>query len=199
MDNKPVYVNQQAKFTVSARDWGASVNLHIGEWYKKLYWLGDEFGLRELLETQQVVHTMHVVVVVHLHRQRPLLHHVVDARRRPVLRQNFLVQTDDVVWPSWRHAGRLRRKRHDFTVVPRPPEQNGTRISTHTYLTITDTSETMTLVVNNSLAIWRHFCLLGHIRQRRLWERLFKRRFINGLTYLLTRAKVHQHHHYHQV
>jgi len=49
-----------------------------------------------------------------------------------------------------------------------------------------DTSETMTLVVNNSLAIWRHFCLLGPIRQRRLWERLFKRHFINGLTYLLT-------------
>jgi len=41
----------------------------------------------------------------------------------------------------------------------------------------------MTLVVNNSLAIWRHFCLHGPIRQRRLWERLFKRRFINGLTY----------------
>ena len=49
-----------------------------------------------------------------------------------------------------------------------------------------DTSETMTLVVNNSVAIWRHFCLHGPIRQRHLWERLFKRRFINGLTYLLT-------------
>ena len=49
-----------------------------------------------------------------------------------------------------------------------------------------DTSETMTLVVNNSLAIWIHFCLHGPIPQRRLWERLFKRRFINGLTYLLT-------------
>jgi len=48
-----------------------------------------------------------------------------------------------------------------------------------------DTSEAMTLVVNNSLAIRRHFCLHGHIRQRRLWERLFKRCFINGLTYLL--------------
>ena len=44
----------------------------------------------------------------------------------------------------------------------------------------------MTLVVNNSLAIWRQFCLHGPIRQRRFWERLFKRRFINGLTYLLT-------------
>ena len=49
-----------------------------------------------------------------------------------------------------------------------------------------DISETMTLVVNNSLAIWRQFCLHGPIRQRRLWERLLKRRFINGLTYLLT-------------
>jgi len=49
-----------------------------------------------------------------------------------------------------------------------------------------DTSETMTFVVNNSLAIWRHFCLLRPIRQRRLWERLFKRRFINGLAYLYT-------------
>jgi len=49
-----------------------------------------------------------------------------------------------------------------------------------------DISETMTLVVNNSVAIWRHFCLHGHIHQRRLWERLFKRRFINGLTYSLT-------------
>jgi len=49
-----------------------------------------------------------------------------------------------------------------------------------------DISETVTLVVNNSLAIWRQFCLHGPIRQRRLWERLFKRRFINGLTYLLT-------------
>jgi len=49
-----------------------------------------------------------------------------------------------------------------------------------------DISETMTLVVNNSLAIWRQFCLHGPIRQRSLWERLFKRRFINGLTYLLT-------------
>jgi len=49
-----------------------------------------------------------------------------------------------------------------------------------------DISETMTLVVNNSLVIWRQFCLHGPIRQRRLWERLFKRRFINGLTYLLT-------------
>ena len=48
-----------------------------------------------------------------------------------------------------------------------------------------DTCEAMTLVVNNSLAIRRHFCLHGHIRQRRLWERLFKRCFINGLTYLL--------------
>jgi len=51
-----------------------------------------------------------------------------------------------------------------------------------------DTSETMAFVVNNSLAIWRHFCLHGPIRQRRLWERLLKRRFINGLTYLLTIA-----------
>ena len=48
-----------------------------------------------------------------------------------------------------------------------------------------DSSEMMTLVVNNSLAIWRHFCLHGPIRQRRLWERLFKRCFIKGLTYLL--------------
>jgi len=43
----------------------------------------------------------------------------------------------------------------------------------------------MTLVVNNLLALWRQLCLHGHIRQRRLWESLFKRRFINGLTYLL--------------
>jgi len=35
-----------------------------------------------------------------------------------------------------------------------------------------DTSETMTLVVNNLLAIWRHFCLHGPIHQRHLWERL---------------------------
>ena len=48
-----------------------------------------------------------------------------------------------------------------------------------------DTSEMMTLVVSNSLAIWKHFCLHGPIRQRRLWERLFKRCFIKGLTYLL--------------
>jgi len=49
-----------------------------------------------------------------------------------------------------------------------------------------DTSETMTLVVNNSLAIWRHFCLHRPIRQRHLWERLFKRRSIimDLLTYL---------------
>jgi len=53
-----------------------------------------------------------------------------------------------------------------------------------------DTSKTMTLVVNNLLAIWRHFCLHGSIRQRRLWERLFKRRFIHGLTYLLTYMQV---------
>ena len=43
-----------------------------------------------------------------------------------------------------------------------------------------------TLVVNNSLTIWKHFCLHGPIRQTRLWEHLFKRRFINGLIYLLT-------------
>ena len=49
-----------------------------------------------------------------------------------------------------------------------------------------DISKTMTLVVNNLLAIWRQFCFHGPICQRRLWERLFKRRFINGLTYLLT-------------
>ena len=49
-----------------------------------------------------------------------------------------------------------------------------------------DISETMTLVVNNSLSIWRQFCLHEPIRQSRLWERLFKGRFINGLTYLLT-------------
>jgi len=48
-----------------------------------------------------------------------------------------------------------------------------------------DTSETMTLVVNNSLVIWRHFCLHGPICQRRLWEHLLKKCFINGLTYLL--------------
>jgi len=47
--------------------------------------------------------------------------------------------------------------------------------------------ETMTLVANNSVAIWRHFYLHGPTRQRCLWERLFKGRFINGLTsYLLT-------------
>ena len=51
------------------------------------------------------------------------------------------------------------------------------------FMTVTATD---TLVVNNSLVIWRHFCLHGHIHQRRLWEHLFKRRFINGLTYLLT-------------
>ena len=44
-----------------------------------------------------------------------------------------------------------------------------------------DTSETMTLIVNNSLAIWRHFCLHGPVHRRRLWERLFKRCFISGL------------------
>jgi len=49
-----------------------------------------------------------------------------------------------------------------------------------------NTSETTSLIVNNSRAIWRHFCLHGPIRQRRLWASLFKRRFINGLTYLLT-------------
>jgi len=43
----------------------------------------------------------------------------------------------------------------------------------------------ITLVVNNLLAIWRHFCLHEPICQRRLWERLFKGRFINGLIYLL--------------
>jgi len=58
---------------------------------------------------------------------------------------------------------------------------------THGYLAaLTLLTELSTLVVNNSVAIWRHFCLHGPIRQRRLWERLFKRRFINGLTYLLT-------------
>jgi len=49
-----------------------------------------------------------------------------------------------------------------------------------------DTSKTMTLVVNNSLAIWRHFCLLRPICHRRLWKCLFKRCFINELTDLLT-------------
>jgi len=48
-----------------------------------------------------------------------------------------------------------------------------------------DTSGSMTLVVNNLLAIWRHFCLHGPIHQRRLWEHLFKGRFINELTCLL--------------
>jgi len=48
-----------------------------------------------------------------------------------------------------------------------------------------DTSEMMTLVANNLLAIWRHFCLHWPISQRRLWECLFKRHFINDLlTYL---------------
>jgi len=45
-----------------------------------------------------------------------------------------------------------------------------------------DTSKTMTLVVNTSLVIWRHLCLHGPICQRRLWERLFKGRFVNGPT-----------------
>jgi len=49
-----------------------------------------------------------------------------------------------------------------------------------------DTSKTTTLVVSNSFEIWRHFCLHRPIRQRCLWEHLFKRCFINGLTYLLT-------------
>jgi len=47
-------------------------------------------------------------------------------------------------------------------------------------------------IVNSLLAIWRKFCLHGPIRQRRLWERLFKRRFINGLTYLLTHMYIHK-------
>jgi len=51
------------------------------------------------------------------------------------------------------------------------------------FMTVTATD---TLVVNNSLVIWRHFCLHRPIRQRRLWEHLFNRCFINGLTYLLT-------------
>jgi len=49
-----------------------------------------------------------------------------------------------------------------------------------------DTPETMTLVANNSVAIWRHFYLHGPTRRRCLWERLFKGRFINGSYKLLT-------------
>jgi len=50
-----------------------------------------------------------------------------------------------------------------------------------------DISETMTLVVNNSLAIWRHFCLHGPTCQRYPWERLFKMcKVLYKWTYLLT-------------
>ena len=49
-----------------------------------------------------------------------------------------------------------------------------------------DVYATMTLVVNNFLAIWSHFCSHGSVRQRCLWERLFKVRFVYGLTYLFT-------------
>jgi len=34
------------------------------------------------------------------------------------------------------------------------------------------------------MCMFAQFCLHGPIRQRRLSERLFKKRFINGLTYL---------------
>ena len=58
-----------------------------------------------------------------------------------------------------------------------------------------DTSKRMTLVVNNSLAIWWHFCLHGPVRERRLWERLFKRRSIDGLTYLPVHTHTPSHMH----
>ena len=48
-----------------------------------------------------------------------------------------------------------------------------------------DIYATVTLVVKNSLATWKHFCSHGPIRQRRLWERLFKSAFYKW-TYLLT-------------
>jgi len=57
---------------------------------------------------------------------------------------------------------RTRGKRYAASVLPR--HLSGTIYH--------DTSETMSLVVNNSLAIWRQFCLHRTIRQRRLWERL---------------------------
>ena len=49
----------------------------------------------------------------------------------------------------------------------------------------------VTLTVNNSLAIWKHFCLHGPIRQWHLWECLYKTRSINGLTFLLTYKTTH--------
>jgi len=52
-----------------------------------------------------------------------------------------------------------------------------------------DIYATMTLVVNNPLAIWKHFCSHEPTRQRRLWERLFKSALYKWtylLTYLLT-------------
>ena len=62
-------------------------------------------------------------------------------------------------------------------------ESNGS-LSSGLWLICHNRYTTMTLAVNNSLMIWKHSSSHSPICQRRLWEHLFRRCFINGLCLL---------------